>query len=50
MAANANRSEEVKAFVCRYVKNGNYFAINESTLAAKLMDEFKSKFLTTKGD
>lgn len=50
LAANANRSEEVKAFVCRYVKNGNYFAINESTLAAKLMDEFKSKFLTTKGD
>lgn len=31
---NENKSDEVKKFVSKYVKGGNYFAINESALAA----------------
>lgn len=41
---NEDKSEEVKKFVSKYVKNGNYFAIKESALATKLLADFKENF------
>lgn len=41
---NGGRSDEVKKFVSKYVKGGNYFAITESALAAKLLADFKETF------
>lgn len=44
LAGNADKREEVKALVQRYVKNGDYFAITESTLAARLLADIKDSF------
>lgn len=44
LADNPKKSNDVKALVSKYTKNGNYFAITESTLAAKLLDDFKANF------
>lgn len=41
---NDGRSDEVRKFVSKYVKGGNYFAITESALAAKLLADFKETF------
>lgn len=41
LKANESKAEDVKKFVSKYAKGGNYFAITESTLAAKLLDDFK---------
>ena len=41
---NGDKSDEVKKFVSKYVKGGNYFAITESALAAKLLADFKETF------
>ena len=43
---NEGKAEEVKKFVSKYVKNGNYFAITESALAGKLLTSFKEKFVS----
>lgn len=45
LSANPGSAEEVKKFASKYAKNGNYFAITESALAAKMFDEFKEKFV-----
>ena len=39
-----SKTEEVKKFVAKYVKGGNYFAITESVLASKLLADFKETF------
>ena len=44
LKANESKAEDVKKFVSKYAKGGNYFAITESTLAAKLLDDFKETF------
>ena len=44
LANNPGKSEEVKKFVAKYVKGGNYFAITESVLASKLLTDFKETF------
>lgn len=44
LAENEAKTDEVKKFVSKYVKNGDYFSITESTLAAKLLDDFKQTF------
>ena len=44
LADNPKKSNDVKALVSKYTKNGNYFAITESVLAAKLLDDFKANF------
>lgn len=44
LADNPKKSNDVKALVSKYTKNGNYFAITESALAAKLLDDFKANF------
>lgn len=44
LASNQDKTEEVKKFVAKYVKGGNYFAITESVLASKLLADFKEAF------
>lgn len=45
LADNADQSETVKKFISRFAKNANYLAIKDPALAAKLLEEFKKKFL-----
>lgn len=44
LAANPGKSDDVKKFVAKYVKGGNYFAITESVVASKLLNDFKETF------
>ena len=44
LASDQDKTEEVKKFVAKYVKGGNYFAITESVLASKLLADFKETF------
>lgn len=44
LASNQDKTEEVKKFVAKYVKGGNYFAITESVIASKLLADFKETF------
>lgn len=44
LAGNQGKAEEVKAFFSEYVKGGNYKAVKDPRLAAKMMEEFKNKF------
>ena len=44
LKANESKADDVKKFVSKYAKGGNYFAITESTQAAKLLDDFKETF------
>ena len=46
LADNPGKSDEVKTFVKRYVKSGNYHAIKEPALAADLLAKFNEKFIT----
>lgn len=46
LADNPGKSDEVKTFVKRYVKSGNYLAIKEPALAADLLAKFNEKFIT----
>lgn len=41
LTANPDKKDEVKKLVTKYVKTGDYFAIKESALAAKLLDDIK---------
>lgn len=45
LSENPNKTEEVKKFAAKYAKNGNYFAITESAMAAKITNDFKITFL-----
>lgn len=42
--SHPDRAEEVKAFVSKYAKGGNYFAITESAMASKLLSGFNQTF------
>lgn len=44
LSENPGKADEVKKFVSKYVKGGNYFAITESVLASKLLSDFKTTF------
>ena len=44
LTENKDKAEDAKKFVSKYVKGGNYFAITESSLAAKLLADFKETF------
>lgn len=46
LADNPGKSDEVKTFVKRYVKSGNYLSIKEPALAADLLAKFNEKFIT----
>ena len=45
LSSNPDKKEDVKKFVSQYAKGGDYFKITESTLAAKLLEDFKEKFV-----
>lgn len=44
LADNADKGEEVKKFISKYAKGGNYYLIKESALASKLLDDFRTKY------
>lgn len=44
LAENQGKADDVKKFVSKYVKGGNYFTITESVLASKLLSDFKETF------
>jgi hypothetical protein len=44
LAGNPDKSDSVKKFVAKYVKGGNYFAITESIVASRLLNEFKETY------
>ena len=48
LSDNPDKGKEVKALVCKYVKNGDYFAIKDPALAAKLRESFASNYLMKK--
>lgn len=45
LQTHSDKAEDVKKFISRYVKGANYFAIKESTLAAKLKADFEDAFV-----
>lgn len=44
LAKHQDKREEMKNVVTRYVKNGDYFSIKESALAAKMLREIQDTF------
>lgn len=42
LGANPDKKDNIKSLVTKYVKNGDYFAIKESALAAKLLEEVQA--------
>lgn len=44
LTAHADKADEVKKFVGKYAKGGNYFTIADPTVAARLLNDFKEKF------
>lgn len=45
LADNQDKADEVKKFVSKYAKNANYLAIKEPALAAKLLEDFNTKYI-----
>jgi len=45
IAEHAEKAEEIKKFVQRYVKSGDYFKIKEPALASKLLEEFRKTYI-----
>lgn len=45
LADHPDKSDDVKTFVKRYVKSGNYLVIKEPALAADLLAKFNEKFI-----
>lgn len=45
LSDNPDQSDEVKKFISKYAKGGNYFAINEPALASNLLSSFNEKFI-----
>lgn len=46
LADHTDKKEELSKFVKRFVKDGNYFKIKEPSLAAKLLKDFQTTFMT----
>lgn len=44
LSVNPGKAEDVKKLVAKYVKGGNYFAITESVVASKLLNDFNETF------
>lgn len=44
LASNPNKADEVKKFMSKYAKGGNYFSIAGSALALKLLNDFREAF------
>lgn len=50
LANNQDKEADVKKFISKYVKNANYKAIEEPSLASNLLENFKKKFLLKGND
>lgn len=46
LADNTDKKDELAKFVKRFVKDGNYFNIKEPSLAAKLLKDFETTFIS----
>lgn len=44
LGAHDGKADDVKKFVEKYAKGGNYFSIADPTLASKLLNDFKKAF------
>ena len=47
LSDNPDKTDEVKKFLTRYVKNADYFKIKEPALASKLAEDFKAAYINT---
>ncbi len=45
LAANPERTDDVRKFMTQYVKDGDYRKVSEPVLASKILTEFENKFL-----
>lgn len=45
LSDNSDKSEDVKKFITKYTRSGNYFNITEPELAAKLLNDFRAKYI-----
>jgi hypothetical protein len=45
LSDNPDQSDEVKKFISKYAKGGNYFAIKEPAIASNLLSSFNEKFI-----
>lgn len=45
LADNPDKAEEVKKFISRYAKGGNYLGIKEPALASKLLEDFNKTYI-----
>lgn len=50
ITAHPEKADDAKKFISSYVKGANYFAIKESSLAAKLKTDFENTFINSKGE
>jgi len=50
LEANAAKKDDVLAFVSQYAKGGKYKTISEPAVAAKLLKDFKEKYMEVKED
>lgn len=48
LSDNPEKSDDIKKFITRFVKNANYFSIKDPSLASKMLDDFRG--LITKED
>ena len=46
LARNPDQAESIKKFATKYAKGGNYFAITESAMANKMLNDFRATFIT----
>ena len=45
VAEHPDKKDEIKKFVTKFAKSGNYFNIKEPALATKLLEDFKAKYI-----
>lgn len=45
LAEHTDKNEEVKKFIGKYAKNSNYLAIKDPATAARLLEDFKNKYI-----
>lgn len=46
LTKNPEQAEAIKKFATKYAKGGNYFAITESAMANKMLNDFRTTFIT----
>lgn len=45
LSDNQEKADEVKKFIVKYIKSGNYFNIVEPEIASKLLNDFKKSYI-----